>query len=582
MAQRVIVLGGGVAGMTAAHELAERGFEVTVYETRPDPGGKARSMPTEPPVAGQPRPLPGEHGFRFFPGFYRHVPDTMKRIPFGDNKNGVFDNLVRSEQVEIARQGQSEMIAPAHFPDDVDELGEAFGFFFEYATQLGISLDDQIHFVNRLLLFLTSCDKRRVDEWEKQSWWEYSGASTRGAGYQKFLADGLTRSLVAAQAKEMSARTGASILIQLLFDMAQPGGQVDRVLCGPTSDVWIGPWFDLLEQLGVDYRLECQVQSIEMDRGRVTGVKIVNHGKPFDDSADWYVSAVPVEVMDLLASPEMRLADPGLAALSRLRTRWMNGIMFYLDRDVPLVRGHTIYIDSAWALTSISQAQFWRNVDIEKFGDGKVNGILSVDISDWYTPGTEKVKKQAMYCSREQVAEEVWAQLKASLDVEGQQLLEDANVVSWFLDPAITYPNPIEAMNLEPLLINTAGSWPDRPQAATKIENLFLASDYVQTYTDLATMEGANEAARRAVNGILDASGSSEKRCRLWKLHEPELFEPFKALDRMLFELHLPPVELVGLDAGGMLRLHHVVNAMSDVEHFGEGVARRLLGLVGL
>src|SRR4051794_3524268 len=118
-----------------------------------------------------------------------------------------------------------------------------------------------------------------------------------------------------------------------------------------------------------------------------------------------------------------------------------------------------------------------------------------------------------MYCSREQVAEEVWAQLKASLDVEGQQLLEDANAVSWFLDPAITYPNPIEAMNLEPLLINTAGSWPDRPQAATKIENLFLASDYVRTYTDLATMEGANEAARRAVNGILDATGSSEKRC---------------------------------------------------------------------
>ena len=45
MAKRVIVLGGGVAGMSAAHELAERDFDVTVYETRPIPGGKARSMP---------------------------------------------------------------------------------------------------------------------------------------------------------------------------------------------------------------------------------------------------------------------------------------------------------------------------------------------------------------------------------------------------------------------------------------------------------------------------------------------------------------------------------------------------------
>ena len=50
--------------------------------------------------------------------------------------------------------------------------------------------------------------------------------------------------------------------------------------------------------------------------------------------------------------------------------------------------------------------------------------------------------------------------------------------------------------------------------------NLFLAADYVRTYTDLATMEGANEAARRAVNAILNAEGSREERCELWKLHE--------------------------------------------------------------
>src|SRR5688500_3086262 len=32
--RRVAVLGGGMAGLAAAHELAERGFEVTVYERR--------------------------------------------------------------------------------------------------------------------------------------------------------------------------------------------------------------------------------------------------------------------------------------------------------------------------------------------------------------------------------------------------------------------------------------------------------------------------------------------------------------------------------------------------------------------
>ncbi|SLJ81199.1 amine oxidase [Mycobacteroides abscessus subsp. abscessus] len=76
------MLGGGVAGLTAAHELAERGFEVTVYERRAL-GGKARSIPVPGTAAGGRPELPGEHGFRFFPGFYQHIPDTMRRIPFG-------------------------------------------------------------------------------------------------------------------------------------------------------------------------------------------------------------------------------------------------------------------------------------------------------------------------------------------------------------------------------------------------------------------------------------------------------------------------------------------------------------------
>jgi hypothetical protein len=118
-------------------------------------------------------------------------------------------------------------------------------------------------------------------------------------------------------------------------------------------------------------------------------------------------------------------------------------------------------------------------------------------------------------------------------------------VLAWFLDPSIVYPNPNEASNLEPLLINTVGSWGDRPEAVTSIENLFLVSDYVRTHTDLATMEGANEAARRAVNGILDASGSSAQRCGVWRLQEPAIFAPARAIDRLRFALGRPAREMV-------------------------------------
>ena len=104
-------------------------------------------------------------------------------------------------------------------------------------------------------------------------------------------------------------------------------------------------------------------------------------------------------------------------------------------------------------------------------------------------------------------------------------------------------------VNLEPLLINTAGSWEDRPEAKTNLPNFFLAGDYVRTNTDLATMEGANEAARRAVNGILDAVGSGSPRCQLWPATEPAVFAPWQRLDRLRFRLGQPHLAMNGRPA---------------------------------
>src|SRR6185503_8587402 len=126
-------------------------------------------------------------------------------------------------------------------------------------------------------------------------------------------------------------------------------------------------------------------------------------------------------------------------------------------------------------------------------GDGQVGGVLSVDVSDWERP-SRRTGKVALKCSADEIKAVVWAQLKDHLNAPGHVVLEDANHASAFLDEDITFPNPSAAANAEPLLINTAGSWADRPEAVTRVPNLFLASDFVRTYTDLATMEGANEA----------------------------------------------------------------------------------------
>ena len=544
----MIVIGGGVAGMSAAHELALRDeFDVVVYELRSIAGGKARSMPAKAGSGGR-GPLPGEHGFRFFPGFYRHVTHTMSRIPYQGQTAGVLDNLVAATEIQMAREeGRNELVTPARFPVTTSDWRATLKFATEYATSVSIPLVEQAHFIGLLSDLLSACEERRFEQYENQSWWEFSGAARRSPGYRKFLADGLTRSLVAARAEEMSARTGGYILLQLLQDMAKPRGQVDRVLKGPTNDMWIDPWLAELERLGVDYRLSHRVESIRSSGNRVTGIaghELTEAGEPgtaFENEADFYISAVPVEVLrEQIELDALKQASPALRALDRLVVRWMNGIMFYLRQDVPLVHGHSLYIDSPWALTSISQRQFWPNVNLRGLGDGGVGGILSVDISDWDSPGVHAANgKAARNCTKDEVAAEVWAQLKAALN-DRHEVLSDANLAEWFLDPAIVHPNPTEAMNLEPLLVNTAGSWEARPEAELpEVENLFLASDYVRTFTDLATMEGANEAARRAVNAILEASDSDSESCGVWPLSEPGglLFEAARVGDRVLFEL---------------------------------------------
>ena len=183
-------------------------------------------------------------------------------------------------------------------------------------------------------------------------------------------------------------------------------------------------------------------------------------------------------------------------------------------------------------------------MDLSQRGDGRVRGILSVDVSEWQRPG-RRTGKVAMRCSREEIFTEVWGQLEDHLD----GALEGVEVIERFLDPAIVFPNPTETANLEPLLINTAGSWHDRPDAVTAIPNLYLASDYVRTHSDLATMEGANEAARRAVNGVLERSGSRAPRCGVWKLAEPKAFAGARWLDRVRWRLFKrpakPPLRLV-------------------------------------
>ncbi|SFC18605.1 NAD-binding domain and a Fe-S cluster-containing protein [Halobiforma haloterrestris] len=546
----VAVVGGGIGGLTAAHELAERGFDVTVLEANDRFGGKARSMPiadtsggTEPTAESiDAPPLHGEHGFRFFPAFYRHVTNTMERIPDGESGGTVADNLVETSATLIANVDGPPQVAETSTPDTLRGWLEAL----RPAFAEDLPREDVRFLLERLLYLLTACDDRREDELDDVSWWEFIDAENRSQEFRDRLAYA-TQALVALRPQVGSARTIGTIYLQLLFGQLDPTQPTEQVLNAPTSVAWIDPWVRYLEGLGVDLRANAAVRALEFDGRRITGATLADGERVV---ADEFVLAVPVEVAPEFVTPELARAAPELGRIERLDTAWMNGIQFYLSEDVELTRGHQVYADSPWALTSISQRQFWRDheYDVGERGPDEVAGVLSAIASDWDTPGIV-YGKPARQCTREEIATEVWAQLKAHLNVTGTTLSDDL-LVDWFLDPSIVeVDDPGDGDRVEnrsPLLINTAGSLRNRPPADVGVLNLTLAADYVRTNSDLASMESANEAGRRAANAVLERHARpSYVPAEIWELREPAAFEPFKRQDRVRYRLGLPhPAEV--------------------------------------
>lgn len=538
--RHVAILGGGCGGLSAAHELVERGFTVDVYERYPVAGGKCRSIAVEGSGEGGRPDLPGEHGFRFFPGYYKHVTDTMARTPYGSNRNGVKDNLVFGEQVRFSRQDALDIQLPYKHLDQanpVDLIGALIGYI---GVVPGLTLGEQTYFATRLLEFVTSCDGRRVGEYDKKTWWDFVRAERYGPLYQSFLAKALTRNLVAADSQRASTRTiglqATRILVgNIIFSMYE---EASRLLNGPTSDVWIDPWLTYLRGRGMNWFPNTEVEALQVQDGVISGATVSTNGQRRQVEADVYVLAVPVERARELLGPPLRALDPGFTALDAMLADWMTGVQFFLRRRLPIARGHVSFADSPWAITSISQGQFWSG-DLGRYGNGQVQDVISCDVSNWDAPGI-LFGKPARQCTEEEIFAEIWAQMKRSLDEDGV-LLFDADIVDQHLDPAIKLgPDGTPIDNAEPLLVNTAGLWATRPNATTRVPNLFLASDYVKTNTDLATMEGANEAARRAVNGILDLTSWSGARARIWDFEEPGVFALARAEDAIRYALRLP------------------------------------------
>jgi len=537
--QTVAVFGGGIAGLTAAHELAERGFDVTVYERRAW-GGKARSSELPGTAAGGRRPLPGEHSLRVFFGFYRNTDDTMRRIPFPGNTNGVLGNLVAEPQVAFGRQARSDLTVPLGQLDPRPyTTAQVKELIIGALVQSDLPPNAVAYFADRLLVFLSSCDARRLGQWEKTPWTDFIAADRFPADYRALIGQ-LPQNLQASKPELTSTKFMAWVLESLVYNVLGFGtnGPAIRSLNRPTNEAFIEPWLAELRRFGVRLVLGAELTGFAISGGRITGAQVRTTLGLQTVQADWNVCALPADRARQLWSPAMLAVDPRLARMSNLRTANSNGIQYYLRRPVSVSKGAYICVDSPWAVQGTTKAQFWAPDIAATYGDGRVRDILSLAIANWNRPGII-YGKLVSDCTPDEFAHEVWEQFKRHVNDTRGPLLTDDLIVSWHLGDGLAQVNGA-LVSEDPLVLPTAGTEIDRAEVETAIANLLLAGDHVKGPYEITNMEAANHSGRRAANAVLQRSGSSQTPAATIGPYRPPEWEPFKLIDEARYRAGLP------------------------------------------
>ncbi|WP_434926294.1 FAD-dependent oxidoreductase [Shewanella sp. HL-SH2] len=544
-AKTVAVFGGGIAGLTVAHEFVKLGYKVKVFEANSDAGGFFRSARRK-----EDQDMPSEYSWHGMGPWYNNFFELIKEIPF-DEHSSLYENILTRPVVF----GLAPNSGTAHFGDSNSKNVDLENLF---------SMTTKEKWLWSWLMVKVWCSNTRSSEKysninAKEAWRPYLDASTLNTWSATF------GSWVGSDWWHVSFHHVAHFFRKQLVTKYSyhhtgdsDGGPWDHtartgwlLLNGPSSEVWFDKWVDDLKQKQVEFYWQTSLHRLSFEENSITAAELDN-GETVQ--ADIYVMALnPFCAADILArtpvledKPQLNLFKPLVKQGPHTQVSFRIG--FKEKMSWPRKRCALVISDSAFNLTLFSQEQAWGKPS--SLGEN-IQSLWTVTACVSKVPGP--VHGLCLeQCTEEQFLDEVLFQLKQCHALD--ELVKKANDGKSWQDFSMVKIkvwhewafSPEGITSAQPKWVNSTNTQQYIPQQKTTISNLVLAGAHTKTTADVWSIEAAVESGKLAV-----------------KVFEPQLkvipqsnFLVFKLLgkiDDVLYYFKLPNVLDVGLIFMAML-----------------------------
>lgn len=545
----VIIIGGGVAGLTAAQELAEKNLKVCVLDAAPFVGGKpisAFTYPLIPPpqtstkedleeyLTSKPeintnvkRTLPIEHGFRVYPENYNNLLGIMKRIP---TEEGKFVN--------------DYLINTVYLADHPQRIPENKNWFAKLLSRI-----EKYFFGLSLVLPYISCAKR-AEKYDEISVAELFDLENRSPELREviFL---LTDSLSSGMVANTSSLAVINILMNFFYAPDRKGFQTfDR----PTHKAWLNYWEAYLNKLNVQIYKNTKVTNINLsgvdetnfDNVKVSEVKAIHENKQISFKGKYIICAIPADALKILikSNYEMLRYDARLLDIYKIVTLPATGVQLYYEKPITgfekkLFSGSNI--THPWGVTIVDQTNYWTQP--EKYAG--TYGVISIYLSVTNQVG-RYIKKTMQKCSLNEIAYEMFTETENALKLRGIGIPKRigyfaqtySHRVPEVEDPIVRYHFNGNMQDQLHLCIVGMRKWRPKPETIY-LGNLILCGAYTQTNTfHVSTMEGACESGRRGANVILEKFGLTP--VKIHQVEPPKHILWLRSFDKFLYTFWLP------------------------------------------